>query len=464
MSSLRSNFIWNTSYQVVRILTPIITTPYLARVLGSDALGTYSYTYTVTTYFTYFILLGLQQYGNREIAKCHGDIETRSRAFCSLFVMQLLTGCLVTGVYLVYTFYLSGQLFVLSLVWLIWVLAEVFDVSWFFYGLEQFRTITIRNLAVRLALIVCIFVFVHDNGDLAIYCALQAGTFAVNSIILWMMMPGKVAFLKPSLHSVVAHFKPNLVLFAPIIAISFYTQLNEIILGVVGGMSQVAYYDNAYKIVVIPLTVIQSLGTVMLPRMSNVISAGNEEMANRYIDASSWLSQAMAFGLAFGIAGVAPVFTPVFFGPGYDLCAVLMPILAIIVPVCAWSNVLGVQYLIPHERDKQYLFSVLIGALTNIVFCVFLVGPLGAIGAAVATTFAEVSVSIFQSVSVGRALPLHRYLIDGLPFAAIGLVEFGIVRFVGFAMEASVLGLACEVLAGGGYIPRPFLCLAQAFL
>lgn len=460
MSSVRSNFVWNTSYQVVRILTPLITTPYLARVLGSEALGTYSYTYTVGAYFTYFCMLGLQQYGNREIARCRDDYGARSRTFCSIFAMQLGISALVVVAYLAYVFLLSGPLFACSLVWTIWVAAEAVDVSWFYYGMEEFKAITIRNLLVRLALIACIFAFVHSTSDLVIYCGLQAGTFAVNSAILWTLLHGKVSFVKPERREVLAHVKPNLVLFAPIIAISIYTQLNEIILGQMGGMSEVAFYDNAYKIVTIPLAVIQSLGTVMLPRMSAVIAHGDEGQEVHYLNISSWLSQAMAFGLAFGIAGVAPEFVPVFFGPGYDPCIVLMPLLAVIIPICAWSNVLGVQYLIPHDRDRQYLLSVLTGAAANIALCALLVGPMGAVGAAIATACAELAVSAAQSLFIGRALPLRRYLLDAAPFAVIGVAEYACVRLVGSAMGATVTGVAYQVVAGGA----AYLALSYAWL
>lgn len=448
MSSVRSNFAWNTSYQVVRILTPLITTPYLARVLGSEAMGTYSYTYTVATYFTYFCLLGLQQYGNREIAQHRDNLETRSRAFFSIYAMQLCTSLLVLGVYLAYVILFSGPLFGCSAVWTIWIIAESADISWFYYGIEDFKAITIRNLLVRLGLIICIFIFVHDASDLVVYCTLQACTFAINSAILWALMPGKVSFVKPTVHEILMHVKPNLVLFAPIIAISIYTQLNEIILGSLDGMSEVAYYDNAYKIVTIPLAVIQSLGTVMLPRMSNVVAKGDEGREVYYLNVSSWISQILGFGLAFGIAGVAPEFVPVFFGPGYDACIVLMPLLAVIIPICAWSNVLGVQFLIPHNRDQQYLYSVLGGATVNIILCVVLVKPMGAIGAAIATACAELTVSVMQSLFIRKTLPLRSYFMDAIPFALIGFIEYGAVRFLGNIMGAIAKGVALQVIIG----------------
>lgn len=449
MNSIRSNFIWNTSYQIVRILTPIITIPYLARVLGSEALGTYSYTYTITTYFTYFCLLGLQQYGNREIAKCRDDQFRRSSTFWSIFFMQAVTGLAVIAAYFAYIFLLSGPLFVISCVWFIWVIAETVDISWFFYGMEQFKTITIRNFIVRVTLIAGIFILVHDSNDLVLYCFLQAGSFAANSLILWVMMRHVVIFVRPSWKQIQIHIAPNLKLFLPVIAISVYTQLNEIIIGVTCGMDEVAYFDNAYKVVTIPLTIIQSLGTVMLPRMSNIVSAGDELVVRRYIGFSIWLSQAMAFCLAFGIAGISPSFVPIFFGPGYEPCIQLMILLSATIPICAWSNVLGVQYLIPHENDNAYLISVLSGALANICLCALLVVPLGAPGAAIATVVAELIVSFVQSLFVKRSLPLRKYLIDTLPFFVIGIIEFFMVRLTGLAADGTVLWLVVEIVFGG---------------
>lgn len=448
VSSLRSNFAWNSSYQIVRIITPFITTPYLARVLGSEVLGTYSYTCTVAGYFTTFCLLGLAQYGNREIAKVRGDREASSRVFCSILAMQVAIGVFVFLAYLLYVVLLSGELSPYMMAWGIWVAAEVVDISWFFYGIEDFKEMTIRNLAVRVAVIIGIFALVHNSGDLMTYCLLQSVAFAINSWVLWILLRGRISFHRPTVKEVLVHVKPNLILFAPVLAISVYMQFNEVILGNVSGMSEVSFYDNAYKIVTVPLAVIQSLSTVMIPRMSNVISRGDRDSARYYLSVSSWASQLMSFGLMFGIAGIAHEFVPVFFGPGFEACEQLMPLLAPIVPVCAWSGLLGNQYLIPHEQDSKYLVSVLLGAGVSVSFCSLLVRPYGAFGAAVATVCAELTVSVVQSVYVRRSLPLRSFLLDAMPFMLIGLVEFAAVRLVGAIMGASIAGLACQILAG----------------
>ena len=160
------------------------------------------------------------------------------------------------------------------------------------------------------------------------------------------------------------------------------------------------------------------------------------------------ISQAMAFGLMFGIAGIAKEFVPVFFGDGFDPCEALIPLLAVIIPVCAWSSVLGNQYLIPHERDTQYLVSVLVGSLVDIILCILLVLRFGAFGAAIATVAAELSVSLVQSIMLRKELPLGHYLLDAIPFAVIGVIEFFVVRLIGMAMSDTLFGISAQVISG----------------
>ena len=444
------------------MLTPIITTPYLARVLGSDALGTYSYTYTVATYFTYFCLLGLGQYGNREVAKARDDKATLSEVFSSILVMQLVVGSIVVLLYFGYCFCISGSLLIFSLIWLIWVLAETVDISWLFYGLEEFKTITIRNVVIRVFLIVGIFAFVKSSEDLGVYCFLQASTFAANSAILWGLVWRRVKFRKPTLRRVLEHVKPNFVLFLPVIAISVYTQLNAIILGNICGMTSVAYYDNAYKIISISLTVIQSPGTAMLPRMSALVASGDDAEVERHLDVSILVSQVIAYCFMFGIIGISTVFVPVFFGAGYDACAPLMCIFAFMVPLCGWSNVLGVQFLIPFAKDVAYLKSVVYGALSNVILCVPLTLSFGVYGAAVASLIAELTVTLVQAYYARGQLQVLNYFKKGIPFLCFGLIELFSVRAVCIAFDSEFIGLTAGIFVGGlVYLAMSYLWLKK---
>lgn len=446
--SLKKNFLWNSSFQLVRILTPLVTTPYLARVLGSEGLGAYSYTYAIANYACLFVLLGINQYGNREIAKVRQNRAELSRTFSSIFAMQALWGIAVTALYVGYALGLSGSNRPYSLIWLLWVVAEIFDVSWFFFGLEEFKVMTIRNLLVRLFVIVSIFIFVRTADDVWVYCLLQAAAYLISSAVLIPMLKERIDWTPPSLHQIIVHIKPNLTLFAPVIAITLYVQANKLILGWFSGMSEVAYYDNADKISIIPLSVIQSLGTVMLPRMSHVRSVGEPEQARRYFDSTIWFGSVMAFGFAFGIVAVSPEFVPIFFGSGFEKCVVLMPLLAAIIPAVAWSNALGVQWLLPAERDGQYLLSVAAGALVNLSLCVLLVPSMASIGAAFATIAAEFVVTGVQAFLLRNELPLAEYVREGIPYAVFGVLMLLIIRSVAGVLPADSLGLAVEILVG----------------
>ena len=433
----------------MRIAIPLVTMPYLSRALGSDALGTYSFTYTIALFFTYFVLLGLNQYGTREIAKTRDDKQVLSRTFWTLYFGQFCIGVVVCLVYIGSCFFQQTEIRPYSFIWIIWIIAEIADISWFFFGLEEFKIISIRNIVIRLLVLLGIFIFVHNAFDLWIYCTLQAVAFFMNSAVLWWLAKSRLSYIRPKAREVMRHILPSLVLFAPVIAISCYTQLNKIILGGFTDMSQVAYYDNADKIIVIPLMLIQSLGVVLLPRMSNVVSKGDGKSVLSYISDSFWISLVMSFGLMFGIAGVSKEFVPVFFGPGYEPCIQLMSVLSLIIPICAVSSVLGNQYLISHEKDCQYLCSVLFGAILNIMLCIALIPRHASIGAAVATVAAEFAVSFIQGCFVRRELPLRKFFLQIAPFFLFGFVELALIRAIACLPIEGVMLLGLEICAGG---------------
>ena len=250
------------------------------------------------------------------------------------------------------------------------------------------------------------------------------------------------------MRDVLAHIRPSLTLFAPVIAVSCYTQLNKLVLGFFSGMSQVAFYDNADKVVTIPLTFIQSLGTVLLPRMSNVLAAGDQRRAEAYLSDSFWISMVASIGLLCGIAGVAGSFVPLFFGDGFEECERLLPILALIIPACSISSVIGNQYLIPTEKDSVYLKSVFAGAVANVALCIVLVPPLKAMGAALATAVAEYVVTGIQVWYARGRIPIGRLFRESSPFILFGIAEYVAIRIVSLTDLTGAVLLCIEVSVG----------------
>lgn len=449
MASVKSNFLWNSAYQVIRIIIPIIITPYLTRVLGSEQLGIYNYTYTIASYAILFIVLGLNQYGNRVIAKSKNDKELMTKNFWSIYVTQVISGIIVCLIYIAYLLTLSGDIALCSWIWLINVASEIFDLAWLFYGLEEFKVITIRNVVVRIVSIVAIFLFVHTQNDMGIYCLISALATVLNNGIFLAMLPLRISgFYKPSFKEVAAHVKPNLTLFAPMIAISLYTQINSFLLGNFATMSDVTYYSSSNAVVSIPLALIQSLGAVLLPRLSVVLKENDERAAQTYISTSMWISMLMCFGLLAGIFGVAELFVPTYYGPGYEDCIVILPVLCIMIVPCSISSVTGNQYLIPHEKDVSYMHSVVAGAIVNVTLCFILIPRAGAVGAAISTVVAEFAVAIYQIICIRDALPFKKYALDSLPFIFAAVIEYGAIKAVASVSLSAIPLLGLEILVG----------------
>ena len=448
-ASVRKNFLWNASYQLLLVLAPLITTPYLSRVLGAEQVGVYSYTYSVTNYFVLFATLGMANYGVRVVASAGDDRAKRSRLFWSAYLSQVIVCIPVTILYVAYALLEPQGGFVLAVVWGMWVVSAILDVSWLFFGVEDFRFPTERSFATKLASVVVIFLFVKGPADLWIYCAAIAGSFLANQVIMWPFVGRHVDWARPTWAEVRRHFGPNLRLFAPVVAISLYTSLDKIMLGAISGMEQAGYYEYSEKISKLPMAVITALGTVMLPRMTASLSAGRRDEARSLLGESMWVMQAAAMAMTFGIAAVAPEFATVFFGPGYEPCAWIMPVVALVIPIISASNVIGVQYMLPTFSDRPYTISVCVGAAVNIALNLVLLEPFGAMGAAMATVCAEVAVLAFQCWVVRGELPLADYLKGALPFLLIGCAMLACVRLVAFALGGpSVAGLLVEIAVG----------------
>ncbi len=451
--SLKSNFLYQASYQVLLILIPLITTPYLSRTLGAEGVGTFSYTQAIANYFVMFATLGMSTYGVREIAAAGDDREVRSRSFCSAFVSQLLVSIIVVAAYGFYIAFAqpAGGVSV-ALVWGLWVFSAAIDISWLLFGVEEFKIPTMINIATKLATLVIIFGFVHAPEDLWLYCFAISGSLCASLVLLWPLVRRYVDFVCPSWGEVVRHFKPSLVLFIPVIAISLYTSMDKILLGAMAGMEQAGFFEYSEKLSRMPLAIVTAMGTVMLPRMTSSLAEGKREEALGLLENAVWAMMAIAFALAFGIAAIAPEFAPVFLGEEFASCDVIMMVLAVVIPLISMTNVIGRQWLIPMQRDKYYTISVCVGAVVNVAVNLALIPSFGAMGAAIATVSAEFSVLVAQMIFARGELPFGRYAVNVAPFIVIGIIMTAAVRFAADAFYTiwglSVQGLALEIVIG----------------
>lgn len=445
--SVKKNYIYNTANQLLTMIVSIITVPYVSRILGATNIGIYSYTYSIVSYFVMFIALGLNNYGNREIAKKKDSQEDLRKTFSSIYLMQLITGIIVIVAYIGYILIFVHKYQIMFYIQIIYILAAILDINWAMYGLEVFKFTAIRNMIISVFNLIFILLFVRDENSLYIYTFILAAGVLANQIAAWVFVRKHIKFIRVSFSEIVRHIKPNIILFIPIVAVSLYKIMDKIMLGTMVDMTQVGYYESSEKIIRIPTILISSLGMVMLPRMANLFAKHEVNKSETYIRKSIDVAMILSSSLCFGIMAVSKEFVPLFYGPGYDTC---ITIYISLLPSClflAFSNVIRTQFLIPTARDKIFIKAVITGAVVNIVVNLLLIPRLYAVGAAIGTLLAECAVCVSQIIDVRRELPVKNYIVRSMPFTILGLLMFGLVYFINFQFSP-FMSLVIKIIIG----------------
>lgn len=400
--SIAKNYMYNLVYQILLMILPLITTPYISRVIGAEGIGIYSYTISITTYFILFGTLGISMYAQREIAYVQNDIKKRSKVFWEIIIFRAITVS-ISMIIFYFVFVLQGEYAIYYKVLMIEIFATCFDISLLFQGLEEFKKILFRNIIVKLISIICIFTFIKGPQDIIKYFVIYVISTFVGNLSLWFYLPKYIEKVKFRELEIFRHIKPTFVLFIPQIATQIYTVLDKTMIGtIIVDKSEVGYYEQAQKIVKLILTIITSLGTVMLPRIANKFANGKKEEIKDNILNSLNFVYFLSIPMIVGIIIVADLFIPMFLGEGYEKSTLIVCVISPIILMIGLSNVVGVQYLLPTKKQKEYTISVIGGAIVNFLLNIILIQKFMSIGAAIATVIAETVVTVIQLYAVRK--------------------------------------------------------------
>ena len=447
--SIKKNYLYNTLYQVLTLITPLITTPYISRVLGVEGAGICSYTNSIVTYFTLFAALGTASYGQREIAMHRDDQKTSSKLFWEIELLSLTT----TGIAL--------------LAWLIWIListkytsyygvltisviAVAFDISWYFSGFEKFRYIFIRNSLVKLAGLALLFIFVHSRTDILLYVGIMSATGLLGNISMWTYLPKMLTKVDIRLlHPFKKHLRQTLAYFIPTIATSVYTVLDKTMIGAITkSEAQNGYYEQATKIIRMLESLLFSLNTVMSSRQSYLFSEGKFDEIKEKINMSFEYMLAMAVPFMFGIIGIAANFVPWFFGDGYEPVITILSAMSPLPLIICISNILGSQYLTPSGQRVRSSKGIIAGAVTNFILNSFLIPICGAIGATVASVASELVISIIY-VHMSKGFVSWKQIRKAIWKKMIaGTIMFVIVVSIAQGYSGSIIMTIVQVIVG----------------
>ena len=464
--SIKRNFLYNIILNISKVIFPLITAPYVSRVLEPDGVGLFNFANTYAGYFAMFAALGIPLYGVREIPKMQ-NLKGETKFVSEILSISVISTFLCSILFLLSVLFiplLSENLLVFTISAIVLYLTP-FKIDWYFQGKEEFAYITFRSLVVKTLSVILLFVLVHDKEDLILYVTLNAFCSIFNE--LWNF----IKLYKIGIHPYFTicgkqHLRPLIVLFSSAIAIHIYVYIDTVMLGFITNFEEVGYYNCATHISKAILPIVTSLSAVAIPRVSILKETHSWEKINDLMYKSFSIVGYISFPIAIGVIVVSPVFVPLFFGELFRGAILPLQILITTIVVIGLNNITGMQILIGLGHDRQYLYSVLTGTFINLILNSILIPCWGAIGAAIASVLSEMivlSVMTYYVYSKTKIrISIHKeLLIDAFIACSFWGVAFGISQIcVGWWYVLVTLFLCSSYYVAMQY----FLCNSSELL
>lgn len=449
MEKIRFNIILNFVYQLLLLVAPLVTAPYVSRILGANGVGKYSFVVSITTIFSNLVLLGLPKYGSREIAFVQNEKKDRSQRFLELYTIQGIAFSIFFFVYIsiIIIRFIQQKDSVLQLIYGIPVLlAALFNVNWYFWGVEKFRITVSISSFVKIINIILIFFLIKNETDLYKYILLYGFSLLISNLCLFILLKKEISFVHVNMSEVARHVIPVTKFFIPVIAISIYKLMDKIMLGIMSNMGELGVYENAEKVINVPIALISAFGITMLPRISALLYKKENASTKKYLNISLVAVSGMTILFLFGYIALGTDFVVLFFGNDFLRVGLIMKILAVSIVFLGMGDVLRSQILIPEEMDHVYLVSAVIGAAVNVVVNLVLIPFCGAVGAAVGTVCAEFVVFFYQFLHVRKHFNYMRLLSIIVFYLLCGILMQWVMSL--FSFESLLLTFMLKVFIG----------------
>lgn len=398
VSSLRKNAFLNIVYKLSSILFPLITYPYVSRILLADNLGRVSFFTSLTNYMLMIGSLGISTYGIRIVAKTRNNKRELSVVVKELLIINLVVTFiaslfLIASIIFVEKFQKNLLLMFISLCQ---ILIAPLGMEWLYGGLEQYEYIAKRSITMKIISLIFIFLFVHEKEDYIIYAAILMLGYIGNYICNFVYSKKFIDYSIKQKWKLKRHLKAVLILFASILAINIYTNVDTLMLGFIKGDRAVGLYDVACKGKLVLLSLINAISTVLFPRLSYYLAEKDIVSYNKVLKKS--ISVIMGIAIHLSIFFVIEAKDVVIFlgGNAYEDATLCMQILMPILIISGFSNITGNQILLPHGKDISYMRAVMTGAIVDIILNLFFMPRYSLYGAAFATLMAEIVQMLLQ--------------------------------------------------------------------
>lgn len=443
MKKTSINFLYNVIYHLFIYLIPLLIVPYISRVLGANNIGVYSYTYSIVSYFMLASMLGISNYGSREIAKLTKDKDKMSKKFFSIYWMQLFCNVTMIVLYFILLLVLKYEHKNIMIIQFIYLISCGFDVNWLFFGLEKFKITISRNFIIKIISLILIFIFVKNKNDLWIYTLIMSLSTLISQIYLWIFVKKEVTFKTVTIKEIFSNFKQCVILFIPVIAYSVYRIMDKTMVGAISNTIELGYYENAEKIISIPLSFISALGTIMMPHMSKI----SDEKFKETILYSFRLSFFFIFPMVIGLLLISDNFSIIFFGNEFEKTGKIIIALLPTIICGGITSVIRTNYLIPKSKDRIYVSSTVLGAVINLILNIIFIPKFGAIGACIGTIATEFSIMMYQIIKTKNYIDFVQLFKSTIPFLLKSLIIGLIIILISIFIKNNVARLIIQLIS-----------------
>lgn len=463
--SLKKNIAISTLYQILLVILPMITAPYIARVLGPDQSGIYDFTNSIQTYFAMFAALGTASYGAREIARVRNDEKMRSVLFWEIELMTVMTSAACIAVWFVFIFF-ANQYKVIYLVLTMGLFSTMFDISWFFAGMEQFTYTVSKNAVCKLAGVILMFLFVKRPEDLLLYIIIITASTMLGNLSMWLYIPRFVTKVDLKKLRFRKHFHETLIYFIPSVATSVYTVLDRTLIGTItNNRAENGCYHYTMQIInIMKALTFSSLNMVLGSRIAYLFAEEKyDEIKERIRDSINYILF-MGFGICFGLIGVSRRFVPLYLGPGYDRVITMLMLMSPIVIIIGVSNCLGSQYYTPSGNRRLSARFIIIGAIVNFTLNLILIPRFWGYGAIVASLIAETVITVLYFRHCNGYLTAETLFREGWKKLAAGILMLAVIMVMDRRIESNIIALVAEVAVGFTVYCAVIVILRDTFL
>lgn len=446
--SPKKNYIYQFIYQAIVMFVPLILSPYLTRTLGSTALGKYTYTYSIAYYFVIIGMLGINRYGQRIIAQRKNDAQTLRKTFWSLYAVHMLSSLMAVTCYLIYVLSFCGQDKKLAFVQTAYVMSALFDMTFLFYGFEKFKIVAMRNAVVKLCEVVLIFSFVKSPDRVIVYAMIMGISVCAGHMVMFPQILASIPPIKIVWTDMKEHIKPMLVLFSAVVAATLYTMFDKTLLGLLSTKENVAFYEYADKIIVLPKTFISIAGIVLFPEASRMAINGDYVAIKRRFKQSLMLTCFMGFGVSFGLLACADLFALIYYGEEFAVCGHIMKTMCPLILLIGIGDIYRMIYIYPQAKDTEMVKILFINSIINLALSYELIPFMGVYGAVIGTIAAECFGLIAEMHLCKQYVTAREVLMQCIPFGIFGLIMFVCVLTLSQHMGQTAMDLILQIIVG----------------